>query len=341
MQNQILTRALILFFSITVTFLSCERIDRPKESRTAKGGVVAGGTLKLPINKIPAALMPCNMVGPDAASIGVHLYDGLVRLDPFTAEVIPGIAESWSVDNAGTGYVFNLRRGVKFHGGKNPQANGREVVAADVLYSLEQLAKGSDSTFFKATIGGRLLGSDVFRKGNSETIEGVQVVDDYTLKLQLTKPDQSFLYVLAQPALGIISEESAEETIGAGPYEFVSGDGSFLLVRNSDYDLRDEFGNRYPYIDTLIFVELSSNTERLEAFFDGKIDLVTNLELDPVRFVLDKHMADFSGKSPKYVMERETENASFETYSVYRSGLKDIGSGFMGYRDFSRTQFEQ
>lgn len=340
MQQGIYLRALILMFSAAVTIFSCERVEKPNMFRSPKGAVTLGGTLKVPIRKFPEILDPSNMVGGSAVEVGVHLYDGLVRFDPFTSEVIPGLAKSWSMEKSENAILFNLKNGVRFNSNET-LGYSKEVVASDVVNSLNRLAKNADSTLFKATIGGRLIGSEAFRNGTAESIEGIQVIDDYTIRLRLVKPDRSFLYILAQPALGIVQQEEAGNIVAAGPYSIVSGETKGVLARNPTYHIRDEFGNQFPYIDTLIFVEVQSNSEKLEAFFDGKIDIITNLEMDPVRSILEEHVADFSGANAKYVMERESDNASYETYRIYRSGLKGLGNGFMGYQDYSRAQIEQ
>ena len=62
-----------------------------------------------------------------------NVVESLVGFDPQTLEVIPSIAESWELSYDGLVYTFNLRPGVTF-------SNGREVVADDVVYSLNRLA---------------------------------------------------------------------------------------------------------------------------------------------------------------------------------------------------------
>ena len=343
MKNHQYTRAFVLLFLSSVTFFACEQIEKPQSKRTAKGEVSLGGTLKVPVVKAPDALNPLNMKGADASQIGVHVLEGLVRLDPKTSKIIPGLAESWSMESSGNSYVFNLRKGAKFHANTGFDNLSREVTTADVVYSFEQLAKNADSTLFKATLGGRLLGGKAYRSGEAPSIQGLYVVDDYTLKMVLTKPDESFLYVLAQPAMGVVSKNLGAEAEGvsAGPFRLLEAGEGVALVRNPDYYLQDEFGNKFPYIDTLKFVQVGQNSEKLDAFFEGKIDIIRNMELDPVRSILESHVADFSGKDAKYIMQREADNASYETYSIYRKGIKHMGSGFMGYQDFSRTQIEQ
>ncbi len=57
------------------------------------------------------------------------LFDGLMDYRPGTTELVNDPAESYAISEDGKVYTFVLRKGVKFH-------NGREVTAADVKYSL-------------------------------------------------------------------------------------------------------------------------------------------------------------------------------------------------------------
>ena len=342
MKIDICTRGLILLFLATVTIYGCERIEKQQTVRLAKGDVTLGGTLRIPLKATDYDVRPEQMISAELAKVGVHIFEGLVRLDPETSEVIPGIAESWSKETATSSYVFRLRENALFHDHEIFENANRGITAADVVHSFEQLATNAEAQHSGASVG-RIKGAESFRNGTAASIDGLTAIDDYTVKITLNRLDESFLYLLAQPSMGITpkSIENNSVAVSAGPFRFAQDAPNIILARNADYHLDDEFGNHYPYIDTLIFVPVGSNTEKLEAFFEGRIDVITDLELDPVRSLLEQHVADFSGKNPRYIMKRETENASYETYTIYRAEIKGLGSGFMGYHDLSRVQIEQ
>lgn len=337
--------AFVLIILSAVTFSACEERKKQESKRIQKGEVQLGGAITVALKEVPVSIDPWSMTSNSAVEIGTHVLEGLVRLGPSSTKIIAGIAESWSVDAAKSAYVFNLDRSVKFHPSSCFGNAAREVTAKDIIYSYEQFVIHADSTLYAATLAGKLKGVGDFRNRSTDKIAGLEAIDDFTLKIQLTKPDESFLYVLAQPSLGIVSKKITEDCtdalpVGTGPFSVASME-PLILKRYSEYHRKDEFGNRYPYLDSLTFIERSNKSEELEAFFNGSIDLVSRLELDPVRGILEQHVADFSGKKPRYIMKREVETASFETYSIYSSRLKHLSDGFMGYRDFTQVQLEQ
>jgi oligopeptide transport system substrate-binding protein len=336
----------LLLFFLTVTFYSCQKDDRPIIERSAKGDIHLGGCLKVAVLVLPKSFGPSEISNATASEIGMHLHDGLLKQDSKTLEIIPGLAESWSLDEAGTSYVFTLRKRASFHKDDCFGNGSRSITAQDFVFSFKQLCSSGESKAFESTFKNRVLGANEFHNGDSEELLGVKAVDDYTLSIQLTKPDPSFLFVLAQPSTAVIAEKAVakygkESTVGAGSFTFVSSGEELVLVRNDEYYLEDAFGNRFPYIDTLIFKAIATRELQLDAFFNEKIDLVSGVYPDPVKQVLEQHVADFSGKNPKYIMQRETETVGYESYSIHKAGIKGFGNNFMGYRDFSRVQIEQ
>lgn len=99
---------------------------------TAEEAIVGGqsNTLTIGVDQEAVGLDPHIVTAFSSMRRLDLLYSRLVRLDE-NMKVVPDLAESWEIPDNLT-YVFNLRKGVKFH-------NGREMVASDVKYSLEQV----------------------------------------------------------------------------------------------------------------------------------------------------------------------------------------------------------
>ena len=106
---------------------------------TASAPAQAGGTLRVGMT---AADIPLSWGQPDQGFegfrfMGLMLYDALINWDMSSADkasgLIPGLAESWSVDeNDKTKWTFKIRKGAKFH-------DGSEFDADAVLWNFDRL----------------------------------------------------------------------------------------------------------------------------------------------------------------------------------------------------------
>ncbi len=160
--------------------------------------------------------------GGAAAAIDEIVYanvlEGLTRIDQ-TAQVQPGLAESWEISEDGKVYTFKLRAGAKYH-------DGTDFTADDVKFSLDR-ARAEDSTNAQK----KLFAS----------LENVEVVDPTTVKVTLKNAEGLFLYNMGLGDAVIVAPESAdgnkEKPIGTGPFKFDSwAKGSAIrLVKNPDY----------------------------------------------------------------------------------------------------------
>ena len=147
-----------------------------------------------------------------------NLFEGLTRVGP-SGEVLPALAESWTVSDDGKTYTFKLHTGVKFH-------DGSDFTADDVKFSLDR-ARAADSTNAQ--------------KGLFAAIDTVEAVDPATVKVTLKNPQGSFLYNLGWGDAVIVAPESAaankEKPVGTGPFKFDNwAKGSAIsIVKNPDY----------------------------------------------------------------------------------------------------------
>lgn len=328
--------ALVLIVAATVTMNSCETADNPDSpAREGKANLHLGGTVRMALPSAPSALEPQNMTDAISSEVGVQLHCGLLRLDPESLEPAPGIAESWSLDEKGTTFLFQLRSDAKFHPFQDRNSLERTVTSQDVIRSFKRLCS-PDSKAFESTFKNRVVGANAFHTGETEELSGVRSIDDRTVSITLTQPDRSFLHILAQPATAIVLEEGR---IGAGPFKLEQMDGTHIaLVRNPEYFKKDAFGNRLPYIDTLIFRFIPTKEEQLRALFNGELNLVRNIFPDAVKHILEAHVNAFSGKDPEYLMQRDTLATGKERFYIYESGLKGIPVNQLNHHDLSMLQ---
>ena len=131
------------------------------------------------------------------------LFDGLMDYKPGTTVLKMDLAEEFDISSDGLVYTFKLRKGVKFH-------NGRELTAQDVKYSLERSVDPKTQSpgqgFFAS-----IKGYDAMVDGSAQNLEGVQVLDDYTIEIALQNPDATFLHVLALNFAFIVPKETVDK----------------------------------------------------------------------------------------------------------------------------------
>jgi ABC-type transport system substrate-binding protein len=212
----------------------------------AQDAIKQGGDIVITYKDDIATLDPA--IGYDWVNWSMikSLYSRLMDYTPGTPDLIPSLAESFTVSPNGLTYTFKLRKGVKF-------TNGREVVASDVKYSIERAVdpktQGPGAGFF-----GAIKGFDTVTGGTSTTLDGIATPDDSTVVFTLSRPDATFLQVLAINFASVVPKEAVEAP--AGDFgKMPVGSGTFVLKewtvgqrlvfeRNPDYFVKD-----MPHID--------------------------------------------------------------------------------------------
>lgn len=214
-------------------------------------------------------------------SIIKSIFDGLMDYEPGTTKLVPHLAESFTVSADGKTYTFKLRRGVKFH-------NGREVTAQDVKYSLERTlnpkTQSPGAGFF-----GDIAGSKEFADGKAQEVSGIKVSDPYSIGFTLSKANAAFLHILALNFAHVVPKEEVEKAgadfghkpVGTGAFklkEWVLGQ-RLVLVRNPDYFLKGK-----PYLDEIVFqVGVEPNVAFLK-LQRGEVDILGD-GIPPAEFV--------------------------------------------------------
>jgi peptide/nickel transport system substrate-binding protein len=216
---------------------------------------VTGGTLTLGVQADPAELDPHKTSLTAAWHVLEHVYETLVTTDE-TLAPIPALAEEWTVSDDGLVYTFNLRQGVLFH-------NGREFVADDVRYSFERILDPATASPVVDELA---------------SVDTIDVVDDYTVAINLLTADSSFLAKLMGSSISIVPQEVVEENgdlmqamSGTGPFRFVEyvPNTNVTLERNPDY-----WDSPFPYLDGLEILVIPDNTSRTTALVTGTVDII-------------------------------------------------------------------
>ena len=211
--------------------------------------------LKTCLHGVPLGFDPGLAIDQESGQVVVNVHAALLTIGS-SGEVSPGIAKSWYVEEDHLTWIFNLRKGAKFH-------NGRELTASDIKYSYERIlsptVKSPNSWFLE-----NIEGATEYLQGHAKEVVGIRVLDKYRLSLKLTVPYTGFLLNLGQYCCSIIAKEEMEKgkIVGCGPYileEFKAD--SCMLTAFLDY-----FGGA-PYADK---VHIEFNPENAAQKFLNK-----------------------------------------------------------------------
>jgi peptide/nickel transport system substrate-binding protein len=201
-----------------------------------------GGAVVLAQQAQPPSLDPATTSSEATRNFASHVFEGLYTRDEQSG-LIAQLAEGSKVADDGLSVTITLRKGIKFH-------NGKEMSSEDVRASLQRYAKVGASA--------KIM----------EAVTDVQVVDRYTVKVVLGRPVPIFIEQLATPRGPVVvipAEEAAKAAnqpavIGTGPYRFISyvPDKELVLERFADYvpDTRYDGprgfgGKRTAYLDKI------------------------------------------------------------------------------------------
>ena len=190
-----------------------------------------------------------------SSRIRVQIYDRLMDLDD-NGVPQPMLAESWERPDDKT-IIFHLRKGVKFH-------NGDEMKASDVKFSLERALASPEVSHI-------LTG-----------INGVEVLDDYTVKVTTEKPMAAILNNLAHTTIAILSEKATKEAgdkfgqnpVGSGPYKFVSWQSGDRVT----LEAFPEYWQGEAPVKNVVFRNIVEETNRTIGLETGELDIIYDIQ---------------------------------------------------------------
>lgn len=199
-----------------------------------------------------------------------QLYD--VGVDGET--ISPDLATDWAVSDDGLVYTFHLRDDVKFHDGEQFAAD--DVVATIMAY----LHPDAGNPYGRRLALDSILGAEEFIALETDEIEGLTVLDDFTLEVTLAAPRSDFFYklrgvdihpkhILDQYEYSELQESPQAQAapIGTGPFTLgeVVPEQYYTMVANEDY-----YAGR-PYLDSIIFRIGLSGATAMAALEAGEI----------------------------------------------------------------------
>jgi oligopeptide transport system substrate-binding protein len=307
----------LLAISLSILMLlSCKSGGSNGDAIVAKGGVRYGGDFRFMSREKVSELFPLKITDVYANRIASQIFEGLLRIDAGSTQVVPCLAESFEVSDESKLFTFKLRKGVFFQDNACfEDGKGREVKASDFKYSLEFACSNHELNKLSWLLKDKIDGAKEYFEGKVTEVSGIRVVDDYTLQIQLSIPFSAFDKVLTHTGLSVFPKEAVDKygndilfnPVGTGAFKLETlADDKIVLARNGNYWRTDEFNNPLPFLDQVIMTYSKTKTDELLAFRAEEIDLVLDIPVEEIENVLGSLSEAQEGKNVKHKVDSKS-----------------------------------
>jgi peptide/nickel transport system substrate-binding protein len=229
----------------------------------------SASTLVVGLVAEPVALDPAQVTDLNSNRVGRRVVETLVAFADESTQIVPGLAESWTISKDGLTYTFKLRKGIAFH-------DGTPFNARAVKFSIERQINPEHPA--------NKLGKYPFAAYFFGNVKAVEAMDESTVRFVLKEPRASFLAIMTAGAASIVSptaamkagQDYAVSPVGTGPFKFASWDRGqrVVLEKNPSYW-------RYPVkVDRVIFRPVTEDQARLTELLTGGLDLIVGTPPD-------------------------------------------------------------
>ncbi|WP_156759826.1 ABC transporter substrate-binding protein [Microbacterium karelineae] len=222
-------------------------VDEPDPDATLRVGLVLEPT-NLDIRRTAGAALEQALID--------NVYEGLVRRG-HGEEILPALASEWEVSDDGRTYTFALEEGVSFH-------DGSELTADDVVASLDDTRSDESMSGY----------------ADLQVIDAVTTIDDRTVEIALTEPNQNLLFTLSGPA-GLVFDADDDTDMKTS----ANGTGPFALERWNQGDSIvltrfDGYWGAPAGVAEVVLTYIPEATALVNAGLDGSLDVLTGVEAD-------------------------------------------------------------
>ncbi|MEY4509035.1 MAG: hypothetical protein RLZZ450_1157, partial [Pseudomonadota bacterium] len=260
---------------LAVLLSACPALpDRPRYEGAGHSEPVRGGTLMMWEEARVRMLDPHAAFDVVSGVLINMMFDSLYAYDRDN-KLKPAIASALPIISAdGRSLIVPIRRGVRFH-------NGRLLTARDVVWSFERMLhpdlNSPGAPFYRA-----IVGLDAYQAKQAAHITGLSAPDDQTFRIELTRPDQSFVYALGMRFASPMAREEVERVgadtkrrpVGQGPFRLVTWDPGVRLVLERNRQYHDP---KRPYVDRIVFEEALKRDTAFMRFRNGEVDIATRV----------------------------------------------------------------
>lgn len=291
-------------FYVFILFLLLSACCSEDEEKKLSASKISAGSQPISAGQIlrkgngaePQTLDPHKAEGVPASNILRDLYEGLISEAP-NGDLVPGVATSWEINQAGTGYVFQLREDASW-------SNGVPVTAEDFVYGFRRSVNPSTGSKYSQILSSILNAEEII--GGNKKVEslGVKALGRHILEITLKAPTPYFLGLLTHSTTYPVNRSAVEKYADkfARPGTLVSN-GAFQLsewVVQSHITLRRNphyWDNANTAIDQVVYYAIEDQSSELKRYRAGEIDWTEAVPLGEIPWIRE-NLADELKISP-------------------------------------------
>ena len=249
-----------LFIVLALVLVACSATAEPPAATEPPAASAMSNILTAAHSEYAFTFEPTFCNWSDVGRICVVAYDALLKYKPDTKELIPWVAKEWKISDDGLTYTFKIEERIKFH-------DGSDLTAADVKFTFDRLKALDDGV-----------------AQNLHAVGSVDVVDDYTVAINLSSPNAAFLFGL--PLVFIINEDGVkanevdgdwgaayllQNDLGSGPYMLTSS----IPEQQAVFEKFDDYwkGWEGDHIDGVTFLWIKESATQRLMVENGELDI--------------------------------------------------------------------
>ncbi|MFM7006811.1 MAG: ABC transporter substrate-binding protein [Flavobacteriales bacterium] len=283
----------------------------PFQRPSPKGPVVFGGKLRFSTSEIFNTVFPLSSNTLDYQRVLQLVFEPVLIAADNPRGWNYNLAKSIRVSKDQKTIFIKLRKGVYFSKDACFRFSSRELTAKDLAFTLSYACSKNSMNRQSHLLTELITGAKQFYFQNknpiANNVSGVQVVDKYTVKIQLSNPYNHFLSILSNNSLGVLSLAAAKyyksglptHPIGTGAFYLSSKkENKLSFLRNNDYWKHDLYGNQLPYLDEVIVNTCVSSSKEHRLFSANHTDLLFDLPVNQLPRAFGTLQDAQQGKNP-------------------------------------------
>lgn len=302
---------------IILLISACTSSEAP-EKLIAKGGRIYGGNVSYFARERTDFIFPMAAVSMYDQRAVAPVFETLLAFNEEDQSLISNIITSYSF-SADNSYVdLNMRNGIYFHKDSCFENKSRRLTSRDVKFTLDFACSSNALNKQGQLLTPKIIGALDFLSSKDKDfekgVEGIQLLSDTTLRIQLVDSTQTILKILTHQSLSVISKRAYDfysdqiinHPIGTGPFVFdqINKNG-IRYTRNPNYWKIDQYGNRLPFIDSLNLKFKTNDQEVFNMFTSQRTDLLSNIPINEINSLFGSLMDAQEGKNILHKVEHK------------------------------------